>query len=129
VAAAAGQPVADSIPIPDLGLAALPHPPLPLAGPGMRVTCEFLLAPEEWEHHWSMAARQIKDPVENKGRKTYKLPSIVVLDVSRWAMRDKCQPGRGPPSSRTCCVAEPHAGRARIPAVLDADGCIALGCS
>jgi hypothetical protein len=27
--------------------------------------------------------RQIKDPVENKGRKTYTLPSIVVLDVSR----------------------------------------------
>ena len=79
----AGQPVAGSIPIPDLGLAAMLHPQLPLAGPGMRVTYEFLLAPEKWEHQWSMAARQIKDPVENKGRKTYTLPSIVVLDMSR----------------------------------------------
>jgi hypothetical protein len=30
-----------------------------------------------------MAAMQTKDPIENKGRKTYALPSIVVLDVSR----------------------------------------------
>ncbi len=82
VAAAAGQPVAGSIPIPELGLTAMLHP-APISGPGMRVTYEFLLVPEEWEHHWSMAALQIKDPVENKGRKTYALPSIVVLDVSR----------------------------------------------
>lgn len=83
VTAAAGQPVTGSIPIPELGLTAMLHPPLPLAGPGIRVTYEWLLTPEEWEHHWSMAALQIKDPIENKGRKTYKLPSIVVLDVSR----------------------------------------------
>jgi hypothetical protein len=30
-----------------------------------------------------LTAMQIKDPIENKGRKTYGLPSIVVLDVSR----------------------------------------------
>jgi hypothetical protein len=30
-----------------------------------------------------MAALQIKDSIEKKGRKTYALPSIVVLDVSR----------------------------------------------
>jgi hypothetical protein len=83
VAATAGQPVADSVPIPELGLTATLHPPLPLAGSGMRVTYDSLLTPEEWEHHWSMAALQIKDPVENKGRKTYNLPSIVVVDVSR----------------------------------------------
>jgi hypothetical protein len=26
----------------------------------MRVTYDSLLTPEEWEHHWSMAALQIK---------------------------------------------------------------------
>jgi hypothetical protein len=35
------------------------------------------------DYHWSMAVLQIKDPVEKNGRKTYRLPSIVVLDVSR----------------------------------------------
>ena len=83
VAAAAGQPTTVSIPIPELGLTAMLHPPLPLTGPGMRVTYEWLLTPEEWEYHWSMAALQTKDPIENKGRKTYVLSSILVLDVSR----------------------------------------------
>ena len=51
--------------------------------PGMRVTYEPPLADDQSEHHWKMAALQIKDPIEKKGRKTYGLPSIVVLDVSR----------------------------------------------
>ena len=41
------------------------------------------LTDEQREHHWKMAALHIKDPIEKKGRKTYGLPSIVVLDVSR----------------------------------------------
>ncbi len=83
VARAAGKPVSGSVPIPELGLTAMLHPSGPVSGPGMRVTYESLLTPEEWEYHWSMAALQIKDPIEKKGRKTYDLPSIVVLDVSR----------------------------------------------
>jgi hypothetical protein len=49
----------------------------------MRVTYQSLLTDAEWEHHWKMAALQIKDPIEKKGKKTYAIPSIVVLDVSR----------------------------------------------
>ena len=81
VTAAAGQPVTGSIPMPELGLTAMLHD----AGsmPGMRVTYEPPLADDQSEHHWNMAALQIKDPIEKKGRKTYGLPSIVVLDVSR----------------------------------------------
>ncbi len=49
----------------------------------MRVTYEPLLTDDLWDYHWKMAALQIKDTVEKKGRKTYALPSILVLDVSR----------------------------------------------
>jgi hypothetical protein len=49
----------------------------------MRVTHQPLLTAQEWNYHWSMAAPQIKDPIEKKGAKTYKMPSIVVLDISR----------------------------------------------
>jgi hypothetical protein len=83
VAAAAGQPVFGSIPIPELGLTAMVHDSGPVSWPGMRVTYEPLLTDDQWEYHWKMAARQIKDTVEEKGRKTYGLPSILVLDVSR----------------------------------------------
>lgn len=83
VAAAAGQPVTASIPVPELGLTAMLHDSGPFSGPGMRVTYESPLPGEQQEHHWAMAALQIKDPIEKKGRKTYRLPSIVVLDVSR----------------------------------------------
>jgi hypothetical protein len=82
-AAAAGQPVTGNVPIPELGLTATLHPDGPVSGPGMRVTYQSLLTDAEWEHHWKMAALQIKDPIENKGKKTYTIPSIVVLDVSR----------------------------------------------
>jgi hypothetical protein len=54
-----------------------------VSGPGMRVTYEPLLTDDLWDYHWKMAALQIKDTVEKKGRKTYPLPSILVLDVSR----------------------------------------------
>ena len=83
VAAAAGQPVSGSIPIPELGLTAMVHDGGPVSGPGMRVTYEPLLTDDLWDYHWKMAALQIKDTVEKKGRKTYALPSILVLDVSR----------------------------------------------
>ena len=83
VAAAAGQPVSGRIPIPDLGLTAMVHDGGPVSGPGMRVTYEPLLTGGQWDYHWKMAALQIKDTVEKKGRKTYALPSILVLDVSR----------------------------------------------
>jgi len=83
VAAAAGRPVTGSIPVPELGLTAMLHDGGPLCRPGMRVTYELPLTYDKWEYHWKMAARQIKDPIENKGRKAYGLPSIVVLDVSR----------------------------------------------
>lgn len=83
VAAAAGQPVTGSIQIPELGLTAMLHDGGPLCRPGMRVTYELPFAPEKAEYHWKRAARQIKDPIEKKGRKAYGPPSIVVLDVSR----------------------------------------------
>jgi hypothetical protein len=82
-AAAAGQPLTGGIPIPELGLTAMLHDAGPVSTPGMRVTYEPALTDEHWEHHWKMAALQIKDPIKKKGRKTYALPSIVVLDVSR----------------------------------------------
>jgi hypothetical protein len=71
------------VPIPELGLTAMLHPAGPVSGSGMRVTYEPLQTAEEWEYHWLMAALQTKDTIEEKGRKTYGLPSIVVLDVSR----------------------------------------------
>ncbi|GEM_PF-5543332 len=83
VKAAAGQPVTGSVPIPELGLTATLHPAGPVSGPGMRVTYQPPLTAAEWDHHWSMAALQSKDPVEKKGAKTYTMPSILVLDVSR----------------------------------------------
>lgn len=81
--AAAGQPLSGRIPIPELGLAAMVHDGGPLSGPGRRVTYESLLTEDQWDYHWKMAAFQIKDTVEKKGRKAYALPSILVLDVSR----------------------------------------------
>jgi hypothetical protein len=78
-----GQPLSGRILIPELGLSAWVHDAGPFAGPGSRVTYESLITSEQWEHHWTMAARQIRDTVEKKGRKAYALPSILVLDVSR----------------------------------------------
>jgi hypothetical protein len=79
--AAAGQPLSGRIPVPELGLAAMVHDDDLV--PGMRVAYESLLTQDQWDHHWKMAALQIKDTVEKKGRKAYALPSILVLDISR----------------------------------------------
>jgi hypothetical protein len=81
VAAAAGQSVSGRILIPEFGFTAVLHHVV--SRPGMRVTFEPPLTDEQWEHHWKMAALQIKDRIEKKGSKPYALPSIVVLDVSR----------------------------------------------
>lgn len=84
VAAAAGQPVTGTVPVPELGFTVVLHDAGPVCVPGRRVTCEPPLTDEQWDHHWKNAALQIKDPIErDKGRKTYALPSIVVLNVSR----------------------------------------------
>jgi hypothetical protein len=95
VAAAAGQPVSGSIPIPELGLTAMVHDGGPVSGPGMRVTYESLLTDDQWDYHWKMAALQIKDTVEKKGSKTYLLPSILVLDVSRLGYAGQMLTGPG----------------------------------
>jgi hypothetical protein len=95
VAAAAGQPVSGSIPIPELGLTAMVHDGGPVSGPGMRVTYESLLTDDQWDYHWKMAALQIKDTVEKKGSKTYALPSILVLDVSRLGYAGQMLTGPG----------------------------------
>jgi len=94
---AGGQPVTGNVPIPELGLTATLHPAGPISGPGMRVTYQSLLTDPEWDHHWKMAALQIKDPIENKGKKAYTIPSIVVLDVSRlgWAGQQPLGPWTG----------------------------------
>jgi hypothetical protein len=73
-----------SVPVPELGLTAVLSPGAGLSRPGMRVTYESLLTAEDWEYHWAMAARQIQDKIEkDKGLRTYTLPSILILDVSR----------------------------------------------
>ena len=93
VAATDGQPVSRSIPIPELGLTAMVHNGG--FGPFMRVTYESLLAEDQWEHHWKMATMQIKDRVKEKGRKSYALPSILVLDVSRLGYAGQMLTGSG----------------------------------
>jgi hypothetical protein len=73
-----------SVPVPELGLTAVLLPDTGLSRPGIRVTYESLLTPDDWEHHWTTAARHIQDKIQkDKGLKTYALPSILVLDVSR----------------------------------------------
>jgi hypothetical protein len=83
LAAADGKPISGGIPIPELGLTATVHDGGPVSGPGVRVTYEPLLTDDLWDYHWKMTAWQIKDTVEKKGRNSYALPSILVLDVSR----------------------------------------------
>jgi hypothetical protein len=91
--------------VPELGLTTILSPGAGVSRPGMRVTYESLLAAEEWGYHWEMAARQIQDTIEEgKGHKTYALPSIVVLDVSRLARPARHPAGRGPASSSTCWI-------------------------
>lgn len=84
-ACTSGRSLADNVPVPELGLTAVLSPGVGVSRPGMRVTYESRLTAqdEDWDHHWTMTARQIQDKIEGKGLKTYALPSIVVLDVSR----------------------------------------------
>lgn len=92
-------PLSGSVPVPELGLTTVLSPGAGVSRPGMRVTYESLLAAEEWDYHWEMAARQIQDTIEeDKGPKTYALPSIVVLDVSRLGEAGKTP--RGPWTSK-----------------------------
>jgi hypothetical protein len=54
-AAAAGQSVTGSIPIPEFGFTAVLHHVV--SSPGMRVTFEPPLTDEQWEHHWKTRCR------------------------------------------------------------------------
>jgi hypothetical protein len=69
---------------PELGLTAMWRAGME-STPGMRVSYQSVLVftDEEWTHHWKMATLQVKDTLEEKGRKPYSLPSIVVVDVSQ----------------------------------------------
>jgi hypothetical protein len=49
--------------MPELRLTAMVHSAGPVFGPGIQATYEPALADEEWDHHWAMAALQIKDPM------------------------------------------------------------------
>lgn len=84
--ARAGHRVSGSVPLPALGLGVDFSSDAGIGLPGARVVFQPLWP--GWvgglDHHWEMAARQIKDKIEkDKGRKTYSTPSILVLDVSR----------------------------------------------
>jgi hypothetical protein len=81
-----GQLKRGNIPIPELGLSAMWTAGLGIGFPGVRVAYDSVLTfseEEEWEHHWKMAALQVKDTVEGKGKKRYESPSIAVVDISR----------------------------------------------
>jgi hypothetical protein len=80
-----GQYKHGNVPVPELGLAASWTTGIGMTFPGGRVAYQSVLtfSAEEWEHHWNMAALQVKDSVEGKGRKRYDSPSIAVVDVSR----------------------------------------------
>ena len=52
------------------------------------------LSPEDLsDHPWKMTARMIQDRVEEKGRKSCSLPSILVLDASRLGEAGRMPPG------------------------------------
>jgi hypothetical protein len=74
-----------NIPIPEFGLNAVWTVGTGIGFPGARVAYQSTLTftEQEWEHHWKMAALQVKDTVERKGKKNYQSPSIVVVDISR----------------------------------------------
>jgi hypothetical protein len=85
IGAASDEPQYGSISVPELGITAVWDTGTGPGVPGARVTYESLLGftDEEWDYHWAMAARQIKDAIVKRGRKSYALPTIVVVDVSR----------------------------------------------
>ena len=72
----------------------------------MRVAYESLLTRDQWDYHWKMAALQIKDTVEKKGREaTLALPSNSCWTFHGWGTRVRSPPGHGSPSPRTCWTA------------------------
>lgn len=83
--AANGEIRHGTVALPELGLNAMWASGTGMGMPGIRVTFQspLLFTSEEWEYHWNMAAYQVKDTVEGKGRKNYDAPSIVVVDISR----------------------------------------------
>lgn len=83
VAAAKGEPVFGSVQVPELRLSAVVQSNPGFCGPMMRVNFEPLLGEDMWDHHWTYAAKQIKDPIMKKRDKVHSVPSIVVMDVSR----------------------------------------------
>ena len=74
-----------NIPIPEFGLNAVWTAGAGIGLPGVRVAYQspLIFTEDEWEHHWKMAAMQVKDTVEDKGKKKYPSPSIAVVDISR----------------------------------------------
>lgn len=74
-----------NISIPEFGLNAAWTTDAGIGVPGARVSYQSTLTftEEEWEYHWKMAALQVKDKVEKKGKKKYQLPSVAVVDISR----------------------------------------------
>lgn len=79
------QPSFGDVPVPELGLTAKWHSDTGFSMPGARVVYESVMTftAEEWQYHWAMATRQVQDTIEEKGSKTYSMPSIAVVDVSR----------------------------------------------
>jgi hypothetical protein len=80
-----GQLKRGNIPIPEFGLSAMWTAGVGIGLPGVRVAYDSVLTftEEEWEYHWKMAAMQVKNTVEGKGKKRYDSPSIAVVDISR----------------------------------------------
>jgi hypothetical protein len=86
IAAAGDQPLKHgNIQIPEFGLNAAWTAGTGIGFPGARVAYQstLIFTDQEWEHHWKMAARQVNDTVERKGKKKYQWPSVVVVDISR----------------------------------------------
>jgi hypothetical protein len=84
-AAGDGRLTRGNIPIPEFGLSATWTAGAGIGFPGARVAYEspLIFTEEEWEHHWKMAAWQVKDTIEDKGKKRYESPSVALVDISR----------------------------------------------
>jgi hypothetical protein len=82
IAAAARSGIAGTVACPEAGVTATI---LHSAGivPGVRVVFDMPEQGPDWDVYWANAARQIVDRVEEKGGKTYDIPSVAVVDVSR----------------------------------------------
>jgi hypothetical protein len=92
-----------SVPVPELGLTAVLLPDTGLSRPGIRVTYESLLTPDDWEHHWTTAAdisrtrsRRIRAsrPTHCQASSSWMYPG--------WAKPARCLLTCGPASSRVC---------------------------